>query len=426
MNARPCISNDLWVSRVIALAVQSTLLDIDALLQLEFLGPLSKVQIYDFQARRLEYSGLEELKSTVVKAGLRGELGLAELSLVSVRTLLLQNHALDKCQIAFAQKRYLSSVREVSNGGSGIWLGARATVKALSHALESILRHSSSHMDQLALVLLSPDGQVNADVLAVAKKFKQAVMVQYRSEAELVDRLRALKMHVFVEMHGLQNASSFIDSLRFGVAPVQLSWAGLPESCPLPFMDGQLLDSILAQAKHASCRPIPLRCWLPPAVSAPSIVRGNALGIWAMNSKITEAFVTRCQSLSEKTGREIQIYGSGRRAEENSLQAGVTFVSDLQKFTPTVLLDTYPLSGGNSCLFALQSGIPVVTLPGHSISSRLGASILYNYGFHEGVATNEDHYSELVQEFCSREPQIKIARSLPWECVETINSFFGD
>lgn len=424
VKAAPQIDNDLWMSRVIALAAQVRDMDIAVFHALPCSGPLSAVQLYDLNARKLHFAHQQKYECQILDAAKNGTLGLEELSLISVRNLLLQHDLLNSAQVAFMSQRYGANTREKLDTGKGIWLGAKATVAALTNALGAIFENSQKHLDQIGLVLLAPNGAAHPEVIEAAKKFKNAVMIQYRNEEELLVRLRALKMRIFIEMHGMQNPASFVETLRYGVANTQLSWAGLPESCPAPFMDGQLLDSVLGQYVHASIRPIPLRCWLPPAKNFPKIVRGQSLGIWAISTKINASFLTDCSEMAMSTGRKLQIFTGQANLNMAPMPKHVEFVTSLEHFTPDVLLDTTPISGGHACLFALLNNIPVVTLPGPGISSRLGASILLNYGFSEGVANDRQHYKELVETFSKSAITPHVPKKLPWEFVETLSHFY--
>jgi hypothetical protein len=424
LRAGPQISNDLWMSRVIALAVQVKGADIGVFERLHRSGPLCAVQLYDLFARKFLFKSQAVHVEEILDAAKTGSLGLAELSMVSIRNLLLQKCVLNSAQTTFAAQRYESNVRDDLSRGKGIWLGAMATVSALGNALNAILENSANHMDKLGLVLLAPGGATNPIILEIAKKFRNAVLINYQSENELIERLRKLNMRVFVEMHGLQNPASFMDSLRYGVANTQLSWAGLPESCPVPFMDGQLLDPVLSQSQHVSCRALPLRCWLPPTRSIPRMVRGSSFGIWAVAAKISETFLEACIDIAARAGRTLQIYTGQAHHSTPQVSKHVVFVDTFEKFQPSVLLDTAPISGGHACLFALLNGIPVVTLPGTGISSRLGASILLNYGFPQGVATDQNSYNELAASFCNLQHIPTPPRHIQWEFMETVGNFF--
>lgn len=56
------------------------------------------------------------------------------------------------------------------------------------------------------------------------------------------------------------------------------------------------------------------------------------------------------------------------------------------------VLDTFPYSGGDTTLAALDGGVPVVTLAGRRHAERTGASILGHLGLDELVTRTEDEY----------------------------------
>jgi len=57
-----------------------------------------------------------------------------------------------------------------------------------------------------------------------------------------------------------------------------------------------------------------------------------------------------------------------------------------------IVLDTFPYSGGNTTLAALDMGIPVVTLAGKRHSERTSYSILKNLGVESTIAENEQDF----------------------------------
>jgi predicted O-linked N-acetylglucosamine transferase (SPINDLY family) len=59
------------------------------------------------------------------------------------------------------------------------------------------------------------------------------------------------------------------------------------------------------------------------------------------------------------------------------------------------VLDTFPYSGGDTTLAALDAGVPVVTLKGVRHGERTSASILGHLGLNELVATSEEEYVAL-------------------------------
>ncbi len=59
-------------------------------------------------------------------------------------------------------------------------------------------------------------------------------------------------------------------------------------------------------------------------------------------------------------------------------------------------LDPFPFNGGKSTCDALWMGVPVVTLAGNSLMSRIGASLLVRAGLPELVAPDEDAYMQIA------------------------------
>lgn len=63
-----------------------------------------------------------------------------------------------------------------------------------------------------------------------------------------------------------------------------------------------------------------------------------------------------------------------------------------------LLLDTWPCGAHTTASDALREGVPVVTYPGESFASRVGASLLHAAGLGELVVSSRDHYERLARE----------------------------
>jgi predicted O-linked N-acetylglucosamine transferase (SPINDLY family) len=61
-----------------------------------------------------------------------------------------------------------------------------------------------------------------------------------------------------------------------------------------------------------------------------------------------------------------------------------------------IALDPFPHSGGMTTLDALSMGVPVVTCPGRTISSRLAAACLTAAGLDDWIASDRDRYIDLA------------------------------
>lgn len=422
--ALPEVDDDDWLSKVIALASQVPQVDLHVLAQLHLPGVQSVVKMYGLYALRLHFDAMQAYEERICLAAREGLLGKQELATIPVRKLLIERGLLEMAQRSYVQRLFPEDQRETLPDGKGIWLGCDANVFGLKFALEAIVERSQHVLDRIGLILLSRTGVAAPGLVEVANKFQNALLIQYDNEEQLIERLREQRMRVFIDLHGLQNPVTFIESLKTGVANTQLTWAGLPESCPLPFIDGQLLDPVLAQSSDASCRPLPLHCWLPPPASCLRLRRGDSLGIWSVTPKISKTFLYFAARLATRLGCKLQLWTITQNHQLGPLPGNVEVVARIEDFCPSVLLDTSPVSGGMPCLFALQNGIPVVTLPGTNISSRLGASILLHYGFPEGVVASMEEYAERVIEFYALRKMPRIPLQIEWEFIGTVNRFF--
>ena len=68
-----------------------------------------------------------------------------------------------------------------------------------------------------------------------------------------------------------------------------------------------------------------------------------------------------------------------------------------------LFIDTLPYNAHTTAADALWTGLPVVTLPGRTMASRVAASLLQAAGFGELVAQTQDEYRSLISSLV-REP----------------------
>jgi predicted O-linked N-acetylglucosamine transferase (SPINDLY family) len=70
-----------------------------------------------------------------------------------------------------------------------------------------------------------------------------------------------------------------------------------------------------------------------------------------------------------------------------------------------IALDTIPYSGGTTTAEALWMGVPVVTLPGERMVSRMSASMLNSVGLDELVARDVDDFVRIATELAQDAPR---------------------
>lgn len=103
----------------------------------------------------------------------------------------------------------------------------------------------------------------------------------------------------------------------------------------------------------------------------------------------TRSFLTRLRSAFDSAGVSIE-----GRVRIIPRQAFDDFLALLQ--AGDLFLDCLGWSGGMTSLDALAVGLPVVTLPGATMRSRQSTGMLRQLGIEETIATDVDHYVEIV------------------------------
>jgi protein O-GlcNAc transferase len=156
----------------------------------------------------------------------------------------------------------------------------------------------------------------------------------------------------------------------------------LPEPGPLPALESghvtfgsfNRLDKILHPVIHA---------WATILLALPAarlVLKDQILEDTGQRARITSAFETEGIS-----GDRLTLLGASDRTSH---------FSAYQKID--IALDTFPHSGGMTTLDALWMGVPVVTWPGRTISSRLAAASLSALALTDFVAADAEIYVKLA------------------------------
>jgi predicted O-linked N-acetylglucosamine transferase (SPINDLY family) len=231
---------------------------------------------------------------------------------------------------------------------------------------------------------------------------------------------------------------------------------GEPTGTGLKTMDYLLADPVLVPAHERELLPekvvdLPnfLSFWLPeplpPVSPLPALARGYVtfcsfnrldkmgdavLRTWA---KILNALSSARLILKNRwLGEAVQRDRVAAFFAENGVASGRVQLlgpsSQLGHFTGyneiDIALDTFPHGGGMTTLDALWMGVPVVTAPGRTISSRLAAASLSAAGLHDFIAPDLDRYVEVAVAKASDLPALAELRANLRERVEACE--FGD
>ncbi|MDP1662734.1 MAG: hypothetical protein Q8L55_12545 [Phycisphaerales bacterium] len=254
----------------------------------------------------------------------------------------------------------------------------------------------------------------------------------YRAVAE---QMRARNFDLAVDLNGV-TGGNVLPLFQIGVAPVQVTYLGYPNTTGLDVIGHRFVDSFTDPAgdpyeaqRFAVERLVRLDpcflCYTPPSVerlpptglrpldgvrpltlgsfNATFKINRHILGLWkSIMDRLPDArLIFRSVSISTQATAETvrETFAReglvGARIEVRPATATITdHLAQYQQID--IALDSFPYHGTTTTCEALLMGVPVVSLVGSSHASRVGLSLLTAVGLSELVATSDADYVEKV------------------------------
>ncbi|QPF89920.1 O-linked N-acetylglucosamine transferase family protein [Bradyrhizobium commune] len=247
------------------------------------------------------------------------------------------------------------------------------------------------------------------------------------SDAELIALIRADDIDILVDLVG-HMVGNRLEVFARKPAPVQVTGWGEPTGTGLTTMDYLLADPVLVPPdmrfrlrEEVIDLPCFLSFWTPeplpdpgplPALAAGHVTFGSfnrpeklsdpVLRLWAaMLRALPNARLVLKSSSFGNAAHQQRIRSVFQR--EGIKSSRLTILGDTDRDahmlayrTVDVALDPFPHGGGMTTLDAIAMGIPVITCPGPTISSRLAAACVTAVGLPDWVAPNHDDYVALA------------------------------
>ena len=245
-----------------------------------------------------------------------------------------------------------------------------------------------------------------------------------KTDQKLAEFIISHKLDVLVELAG-HTSHNRLWMLQGRLAKAQVSGIGYPPTTGLSTIDAKMLDPQLfspGKEKYYSEQPmvLPESFWCfdpreeallpenPPVVSNGYITFacvGNVgkisdaiLGLWAEimrrvpKSRLLLRAVNFVDPLAVEnmTSRLCQSGISAKRFTLKGPAIGDDFFRSYDEID--IVLDTYPFNGGTTTCFSVYMGVPVSTMAGESLISRVGASVMTNAGGARWIAVSEADY----------------------------------
>ena len=252
----------------------------------------------------------------------------------------------------------------------------------------------------------------------------QFVDVAHFSDEEIVERARQDQLDIAIDLKG-HTQDSRLGVFARRVAPLQFHYLGYPGTLGCDFMDGLIADPVVVPVGSESD-------FTESIVRMPVTYQVNDRGKKPSNSSLTrkeaglpqDAFVYCCFNNAFKITPDVfSVWMDVLRESSNSvlwlLEVNADAKKNLKKEAQTrgvdqgrlifapwvsqenhlarlgmadVVLDTWHYNAHTTASDALWMGVPMVTLPGNTFSSRVGASLLSALGMHELIASTTHEY----------------------------------
>ena len=245
------------------------------------------------------------------------------------------------------------------------------------------------------------------------------------SDAELEQLMLSHQLDMLVELSG-HTAGNRLAMLTHRLATVQLTGLAYPPTTGLRSVDAKFMDphihtpqAAAFYAENPLVLPHSLWCFDPmvqvPAAGPPPVARNGFLTFACMGNlaKITPEIMDCWSQILRglPTARlliQSPSLGDATVAQAFSVRLKASQMDlaqiDLQPAQPTsefwtryqeidLILDTFPFNGGTTSCYSAYAGVPLLTMSGQSLISRVGRSIVCNLGF---PTLAVDTYAEYV------------------------------
>jgi protein O-GlcNAc transferase len=300
-----------------------------------------------------------------------------------------------------------------------------------NHAMGNLLHglfacHDRQRFEVFAYSLADVSDEVTE---VIRRSVDHYALVAGDSSEAIAQRIRADRIDVLIDLMGhTHHGRPSVLALR--PAPLQLHYLGYPGSLGADWIDGVIADAWLIPPEHeihyretvhrlpwgfVSSGPLPdqaASAQTPPSREALDLPTDAVIyACFNRPEKITPAlFDSWLEILRQVPGSVLWIINDEPLVEQRlrTLLAAAGLEPQHLVFSPKVesaafgqacaladlLLDTSPYGSGATAVTALAAGLPLLTCPGDTFASRMGASLCAATGLEELICSNPAAYVE--------------------------------
>lgn len=293
---------------------------------------------------------------------------------------------------------------------------------AVGYFLEEVVVNT----DPARIQLVAYDTRPHTDELSerIQPYFAQWNAVFGLPTYEIAQKIHADGIQILIDLNGHAGGNS-LPVFALKPAPLQISWLGYWASTGLSAMDYVLADEAsvpmdaqdqftesvvyLPETRHCFTPPtLPLAVSVSPVAHNGCITFGSYQSLTKIHSGVLAVWARVLQAVPQSrlhlTSHQVsdaafqqqfnaQLEAAGIDPSRVTLAGPLPRAQYLASYAQVdILLDTFPYTGGTTTCEALWMGVPTVTLRGHSMIARQGASMLGCVGLHDWIAEDEDDY----------------------------------
>jgi predicted O-linked N-acetylglucosamine transferase (SPINDLY family) len=313
---------------------------------------------------------------------------------------------------------------------------------ALSYVLAGLFEQHARDRFELFAFSFGPQ-VVDAMRKRVEAAFEHFLDVSTKTDDEVVRLARERGVDIAVDLKGLSgHARTGIFARR--AAPVQVNYIGYPGTMGAPYIDYLIADRVVVPERllpHYSENVVwlPHTYWAndskrPIAQRTPSRAEAGlpegAFVFCCFNNpaKITpDTFSVWMRLLVAMPGSVLWLLDHNAAAKRNLgaeaqargvAPARLVFAPQLEPSAhlarhriADLALDTFYYNAHTTAVDALWAGLPVLTCPGQTFASRVGASLLHALGLPELIASSSAEYESLAQSLAGDRERLAAIRT---------------
>jgi protein O-GlcNAc transferase len=291
--------------------------------------------------------------------------------------------------------------------------------------LQVISRHDRKRFHITLFSTSQRDDEVTASFRAICDSF---IILHGLTAEQAAKRIAIDQPDILVDLAG-HTKGGMPKVFAYRPAPLQLTHLGYHGALGLEEVDYKITDNYADLPGNSAFlleSLLPMKgCLIPfvhqkPADTNPSReecgIDGNAtvFGVFVTHRKLSRSCLAAWHTILNRVPRAVLAFSTNKDSERQAILNNLVGVGiDVGRvvFIPfpadpagararyriiDVVLDTFPYTGGDTTLAAIDMGVPVVSLCGDRQSERVTYSILCNLGVQQGIAHTVDDYIRLA------------------------------